>query len=339
MSSVKLHIDGQCVEMSAGTTILSAAKRLNIDIPVLCYSEQCGAGSACMICAVLEVKSKTMLPACSTVSQSGMEIDASSEGVREFRRTALELLLSEHHGSCEAPCFLVCPQLLDIPLFLRQLTRSHTEEEFPYDRKICEECKGKCERVCRRSQVDETIKIRELLFQSGSNQSRESNSSRTPVYNHLHGKLKKEDLEQMIKAPIQNSSHSIIQQEAARCLQCACLAKDHCQLRDLATSYHAKQYVYKAEHASECKMIPAGKIIFQPSLCIKCGRCVRLGEKLKPGCGPVLAFRSQNLIIRPPLGKDYQEVFSGFEKEFVQECPTGALELFTEFIQKEDHYE
>lgn len=330
MNPIKMTINGQLTEQRRGTTIYQAAKQMDIPIPILCFSEQCTTASGCMVCAVLELTSKKFLPACSTVIQTGMEIETQSEEVCAFRRTTLELLLSEHRGSCEAPCFFVCPQALDIPRFLRQLVQTDSCKDFFFDKKICEDCGGKCERACRRSQLDENIKIRDMLFQKATHQVRESVTPRTSTYTHLMGKLKKTELDQILKTLETDPKSSNLQQEAARCLQCACRAKDHCDLRDLATQYHAKQHTYKAQQVSEYQVITAEKMIFHPSLCIKCGRCVQLAEKLKPGHGPVLAFRAQQLILSPPFGKQYQDAFCGFEQELAHECPTGALELVSE---------
>jgi len=36
---VNLTIDGQSVEVEEGTTVLAAARALEIDIPTLCYSD------------------------------------------------------------------------------------------------------------------------------------------------------------------------------------------------------------------------------------------------------------------------------------------------------------
>ena len=50
-----------------------------------------------------------------------MEIESETAEVHEVRRTALELLLSDHLGDCLAPCYFACPANMDIPQMLRQI--------------------------------------------------------------------------------------------------------------------------------------------------------------------------------------------------------------------------
>ena len=46
MNTVNLTINGKPVSVPAGSTILDAAKQLNIKIPTLCYCEKLGCGTA-----------------------------------------------------------------------------------------------------------------------------------------------------------------------------------------------------------------------------------------------------------------------------------------------------
>ena len=54
---IKLNIDGHDVEVEEGTTILEAAKKVNIDIPTLCFLKEINEIGDCRICVVeVEVK-------------------------------------------------------------------------------------------------------------------------------------------------------------------------------------------------------------------------------------------------------------------------------------------
>lgn len=105
MENVKLNIDGNKVEVPEGFTILEAARKLNIDIPVLCYMnlhdlniENKPAG--CRIC-VVEVEGRRNLAAsCSTRVEEGMVVRTNSMRVINARRTVLELILSDHPKDC-----------------------------------------------------------------------------------------------------------------------------------------------------------------------------------------------------------------------------------------------
>ena len=119
----KLTIDGRTIEVEAGTTILQAARRLGIEIPTLCYADGREPLTSCFVCVVKVQGRENLVPACATVVEDGMVVEASSEEVREARRVALELLLSDHLGDCVAPCQAACPAGMNIPLMLRQIAR------------------------------------------------------------------------------------------------------------------------------------------------------------------------------------------------------------------------
>lgn len=93
-----IKIDGRDADLEAGTTILKAAKDLNIPIPTLCHNDKLTPYGGCRICLV-EVTQRPparsrLLPACCTVAEDGMEVVTDSERVRNSRIFAIELLLS-----------------------------------------------------------------------------------------------------------------------------------------------------------------------------------------------------------------------------------------------------
>ena len=117
----KLTIDDKPVEVPAGATILDAAEKLGIEIPSLCFLQGYEPSTSCLVCVVKNRQTRQYVPACATRVVEGMQIDNATEEVSSMRRTALELLLSDHVGDCLAPCFFACPAHMDIPLMLRQI--------------------------------------------------------------------------------------------------------------------------------------------------------------------------------------------------------------------------
>ncbi len=49
---VTITIDGQKILVQDGSTILDAAQKLGIEIPTMCYLDQCGPITSCMVCVV-----------------------------------------------------------------------------------------------------------------------------------------------------------------------------------------------------------------------------------------------------------------------------------------------
>ena len=86
-----------------------------------------------------------------------------------MRRTALELLLSDHLGDCLAPCHFACPAHMDIPLMLRQIGRQNLREaiatvkhDIALPAVLGRVCPKPCEKGCRRDSADNPVAVCEL---------------------------------------------------------------------------------------------------------------------------------------------------------------------------------
>ena len=102
---VSLTIDGRPLAVEPGLTILSAARHHGIYIPTLCYHEELSAFGGCRLC-IVEVEGMNRLPtACTTPVEEGMVIRTHTAQVQAVRAEVLQLILSEHPGSC-----LVCDE-------------------------------------------------------------------------------------------------------------------------------------------------------------------------------------------------------------------------------------
>jgi len=97
---VNLKINGIDVSVEAGTTILEAAEKLKIKIPVLCYHKDLCIAGNCRVCVVEVVGSRKLVAACATPVNEGLEILTNSLLVRNARKDIIELLLSEHNADC-----------------------------------------------------------------------------------------------------------------------------------------------------------------------------------------------------------------------------------------------
>jgi NADPH-dependent glutamate synthase beta subunit-like oxidoreductase len=163
---VKLTINQQKIEVPAGSTILTAARQLGIEIPTMCFLEGYKPFTSCMICLVEEMRTGKMLPSCSALVEDGMVIETDNEKVDACRKEALELLLSEHVGDCLGPCHRTCPANMNIPLMLRQIARKEfakalqtVKQDIALPAILGRICPAPCEKACRRKQHDAPVSI------------------------------------------------------------------------------------------------------------------------------------------------------------------------------------
>jgi len=163
---IRIKINDKEISVQEGTTILAAASRNGIEIPAMCFNEEAGPFGSCMVCVVKETLTGRFLPSCSAMAEEGMNIVTDDPEVREARRIALELLLSDHVGDCQAPCQIACPAHMNIPLMNRLLMQGKTDEalqvvvqDIPFPAVFGRICSAPCEGACRRKSVDEPVSI------------------------------------------------------------------------------------------------------------------------------------------------------------------------------------
>lgn len=97
---INLSINNQKISVQPGTTVLEAARKLNINIPTLCnHPDLCVAGN-CRVCVVEQTGAKTLIAACAMPVAEGMDIHTNTLKVRNARKHIVELLLSEHRSDC-----------------------------------------------------------------------------------------------------------------------------------------------------------------------------------------------------------------------------------------------
>jgi len=166
MTLINMTINGRPVQAAPGDTLLDAARRLHIDIPTLCHWDGLKPFTSCMVCVVQDEATGRLLPSCSTPAQEGLVLITESEKIREHRKTALELLLSEHVGDCEGPCQRICPAGMDIPKMMREIESDRWQDaiatiktHIPLPAILGRICPAPCEKGCRRGQVDSALAI------------------------------------------------------------------------------------------------------------------------------------------------------------------------------------
>jgi predicted molibdopterin-dependent oxidoreductase YjgC len=155
---MKVTIDGKAIEVSEGTTVLEAARMLDISIPTLCHHPKLTPFGGCRLC-IVEIKGiGRPVTSCTTPVSDGMEVTTSSPQIEDLRRTVLELILSDHPNDC-----MVCERAGDCTLQEMAYSYGIKENRFAGERRVyarkdgnafierdmekCIMC-GRCVKVC-----------------------------------------------------------------------------------------------------------------------------------------------------------------------------------------------
>ncbi len=167
--SIEFILDGKKVSAEPGMTILEVAKANGIEIPTLCREQRISRTTSCFVCVVRDRKTGKFLPSCSSCPAPGQEIEASSPEVLDMRRTALNLLLSEHTGDCEAPCTMACPAHAAVEEYVRAGRNGDfiealkiIKQRIPLPMSIGRVCPRFCEKQCRRNVYGKPVAINEF---------------------------------------------------------------------------------------------------------------------------------------------------------------------------------
>jgi NADH-quinone oxidoreductase subunit G len=162
LTTVKARINGMDVEVPDGTSILDAARPVQVRIPTLCKHPDLLPTSACGLCIVKIKGSRKMPRACATAVEEGMEITTHDPDLTEIRRATIELILSNHPNACltcgrNGTCEL---QTLAgefgirqdcIPRYVREIEQDCSTGSIVIDFTKCIKC-GRCIQVCQQVQ-------------------------------------------------------------------------------------------------------------------------------------------------------------------------------------------
>ncbi|WP_238901993.1 NADH-dependent [FeFe] hydrogenase, group A6 [Clostridium sp. YIM B02506] len=162
MNYCKVIIDKKEVSVPEGTTILQAAKLLNINIPTLCYHPDQSVKANCRICLVEIRERNSLVTACSTQVWEGAQILTNSKRVLDARKSVLELILANHpqdclkcirNGSCELQD--ICRQFnlrdSDLSSVAQRYPLDNTNPSVVRDRSKCIKC-NRCVEMCETTQ-------------------------------------------------------------------------------------------------------------------------------------------------------------------------------------------
>ncbi|MBN2616940.1 MAG: iron hydrogenase small subunit [Spirochaetales bacterium] len=162
MATVNIKINGLPVEVEQGTKILAAAKKVGVNIPVLCEHSDLEPWAACGICIVKVEGSPKLVRACATEVVEGQNYITHDPEIQCVRRTVLELIISNHpleclncarNGVCELQQLAEDFCIREIPYEsgVKELPKDESTKSLVFDPRKCINC-GRCVQVCQQLQ-------------------------------------------------------------------------------------------------------------------------------------------------------------------------------------------
>ncbi|MEZ7500877.1 NADH-quinone oxidoreductase subunit NuoG [Psychrobacter sp. Arc29] len=103
-----IHIDGTTVEVDSADNLLQACLSLGIDVPYFCYHPALGSVGSCRQCAVKQFQNKDDMEAgkgrlvmsCMVAPGDDMYISVTDDEAKAFRKSMVELLMTNHPHDC-----------------------------------------------------------------------------------------------------------------------------------------------------------------------------------------------------------------------------------------------
>lgn len=171
-NSVAITINGLHLEVSPTTSILEAARKLDISLPTLCHKEGSRPDGNCRACVVEIEGERALAPSCKRLAREGMVIHTKSERVDRSRNAVLELLAVESNlldkdtirASTDELSAWLAEYDIDPSDALAGTAQTpqpidETHPGFSFDPNRCINC-DRCVRACQEEQVNGVISIK-----------------------------------------------------------------------------------------------------------------------------------------------------------------------------------
>ena len=166
-----LILDGNEVSFTEGETIYQIAQRAQKLVPTLCFDERLEAFGACRLCVVEVEGMKTPVASCTTKATPGMIVRSGPPAIEKYRKTLLELIVSENREVAVNPLRGFASQELTTLVERygartgrfqgKKSGKSNTADLNPFilrDYDLCISC-YRCVRVCAEQEGDYAISV------------------------------------------------------------------------------------------------------------------------------------------------------------------------------------
>ncbi|MFT5161854.1 MAG: NADH-quinone oxidoreductase subunit G [Alteromonadaceae bacterium] len=130
-NQVTIFVDGTPHEVDAGTNLLQACLKLQMDLPYFCWHPAMGSVGSCRLCAMTQYQNAEdergrLIMACMTPVSEGMILSLTGEKPALFRATTIEAMMTNHPHDCP-----VCEEGGDCHLQDMTLLSGHIKRRYP----------------------------------------------------------------------------------------------------------------------------------------------------------------------------------------------------------------
>ena len=229
----EITIDSKTVAVDSTMTILEAAKKVNIHIPTLCFHPDLAPTSSCGMC-VVEIDGQAQPKrSCSAPVWPGMVIRTNTLQLREYRKSLLRLLLSNHDVTCPTcsaneKCELqtlvnnMGIQSSNLKSVLKMSPLDETSNVIRRDPNKCVSC-SRCVTVCNENQAVYALTfvnrgfngLVETAFMKGIGNSPCVNCGQCIIYCPTGALYEKSDVDEVWRAIFDPEKHVIVQEAPA----------------------------------------------------------------------------------------------------------------------------
>ena len=168
-----ITINGNNIVVNNEENLIKVARENGIDIPALCFLEDCGSVGQCGVCLVEVEGQEDLVKACCLIPEDGMVINTNTERVQEAVKERVAGLLDKHEFKC-GPC-----KRRENCEFLKLVIKTRAKATKPFvvadkseyvddrsksiviDRTKCVTC-GRCVAACKTNTGTESIKFIEV---------------------------------------------------------------------------------------------------------------------------------------------------------------------------------
>ena len=174
--SETVTLDGNVVEFKPGETLFELSQRHASNVPTLCYDDRLEAFGGCRMCVVQVEGMRSPVASCTTKAASGMVVHTSPDSIEKYRKTLLELLVSENrevdvdelrgYASQELAALVDRYDARTGRFAGKHSGTTNTDDDNPFilrDYDLCISC-YRCVRVCAEQEGDYAISIKNRGF-------------------------------------------------------------------------------------------------------------------------------------------------------------------------------